>query len=139
IVHAEPGSVIYAGLKRGVTRAEFARAIESGEVEALLHRFPAKAGDGIFIPAGTVHAIGAGVVLAEVQQMSDATFRVHDWGRLGADGRPRALHIREALESTDFDAGPVNALFPAVELAPFGTRGRLVRCPYFVLERLRLR
>ena len=64
------------------------------------------------IPAGTVHAIGAGVVLAEIQQMSDATFRVHDWGRVGPDGKPRELHVSQALESTDFDAGPVDPLVP---------------------------
>jgi mannose-6-phosphate isomerase len=85
-----------------------------------------------------VHAIGAGVVLAEIQQMSDATFRIYDWGRVGADGRPRKLHLAEALESTDFDAGPVNPLKPEPEPFAAGMRERLSRCPYFALERLRL-
>ena len=106
VVDAEPGSLIYAGLKRGVTREQFEAAIEAGQVEPLVHRFPARPGDCIMIEAGTVHAIGAGVLLAEIQQMSDATFRVYDWGRVGADGRPRELHIREALESTDFCPRP---------------------------------
>ena len=83
IVAADPGSLIYAGLKPGVTRDQFRAAIEEGQVEPLLHRFPARPGDCIMIEAGTVHAIGAGVLLAEIQQMSDATFRIHDWGRVG--------------------------------------------------------
>ena len=141
IVHAEPGSLIYAGLKPGVTRERFAIMLDWGIVEPLLHRFEAKAGDCIMIPAGTVHAIGAGVVLAEIQQMSDATFRVHDWGRVGPDGVPRQLHIAEALEATHFDEGPVSPLkVVAEELADgSGTRERLSRCDYFALERIHLR
>lgn len=138
VVHAEPGSVIYAGLRPNVTRSEFASALEKGQVEPLLHRFPARPGDCIMIPAGTVHAIGAGVVLAEIQQMSDATFRVFDWGRLGPDGRPRPLHLAEALESIDFAAEPVDPLPPQPERFAAGTRERLSICPHFALERLRL-
>lgn len=138
IIHAEPGSLIYAGLKPGVTRPEFANALKTGDVEPLLHRFEAKPGACIMIPAGTVHAIGAGIVLAEIQQMSDATFRVHDWGRVGTDGRPRQLHLAEALESIDFAAGPVDPLVPTAEPIAGGTRERLAHCPYFALERLRL-
>jgi mannose-6-phosphate isomerase len=138
ILHAELGSLIYAGLRSGVTRERFPEALDSGHVEPLLHHFPANPGDCIMIPAGTVHAIGAGVVLAEIQQMSDATFRVHDWGRLGADGNPRQLHLSEALESTNYDAGPVDPVRPEVEPIPGGIRERLARCPYFALERLRL-
>lgn len=139
VIHSEPGSVIYAGLRRGVTRGDFAEALRSGQVEPLLHRFEATPGDCIMIPAGTVHAIGAGVVLAEIQQMSDATFRVHDWGRVGPDGRPRTLHLAEALESIDFEAGPVNPWPSLPEAIPGGTRERLASCPFFRLERLRIR
>jgi len=136
VVDAEPASLIYAGLKPGVTREQFRAAIENGQVGPLLHRFPARPGDCIMIEAGTVHAIGAGVLLAEIQQMSDATFRVFDWGRVGADGRPRELHIRAALESTDFARGPVNPLTPTREPVGEGnSRERLSRCPYFALER----
>ncbi len=138
IVHAEPGSRIYAGLRPGVTREAFARALKTGEVEPLIHRFEPEAGDCILIPAGTVHAIGAGIVLAEIQQMSDATFRVHDWNRVGPDGRPRALHEAEALASTDFDAGPVDPLVTTPEAIAGGVRERLARCDYFALERLKL-
>ncbi len=138
VIHAEPGALIYAGLRPGVTRVEFAAACGTGAVEPLLHRFEPKGGDCILIPAGTVHAIGAGVVLAEIQQMSDATFRIHDWGRLGDDGKPRPLHLAEALESTDFQAGPVGPLATRPEPIAGGVRERLAHCPYFALERLRL-
>jgi mannose-6-phosphate isomerase len=139
IIDAEPGSLIYAGLKPEVTREQFGNAIESGVVEPLLHRFEAQPGDCIMIAAGTVHAIGAGVLLTEIQQMSDATFRVYDWGRLGSDGKPRALHIRQAMESIDFALGPVNPLTPAREMTPEGNvREGLSRCQHFALERLRL-
>lgn len=138
IIHAEPGSVIYSGLEAGVGRDEFSAALGSGRVEPLLHRFEARPGDCILIPAGTVHAIGAGVVLAEIQQMSDATFRVHDWGRVGPDGKPRALHLSEALESTDFGRGPVDPIVPRPEPLPGGTRERLAVSPFFALERLNL-
>ncbi len=139
IVDATPGSLIYAGLKPGVPRGELEAAIKDGQVEPLLHRFPARPGDCIMIEAGTVHAIGAGVLLAEIQQMSDATFRVFDWGRVGTDGRPRELHIAEALEATDFDRGPVNPLVPAKVQAGDGNWcERLSSCQYFALERWRL-
>jgi len=139
VLHAEPGSVIYAGLRPGVTRERFASAVESGEVEPLLHHFPARAGDCVMIPAGTVHAIGAGVVLAEIQQMSDATFRVYDWGRVGTDGKPRPLHLSQAIESTDYQTGPVDPISPALETALGACRERLAQCPYFALERWTLR
>jgi mannose-6-phosphate isomerase len=137
ILAAEPGSLIYAGLKPGVGPDAFRRAIESGEVEPLLHRFKARPGDSILIEAGTVHAIGTGVLLAEIQQMSDATFRVFDWNRVGPDGKPRQLHVEQAMESIDFQRGPVNPISPDVEpIDGSGTRERLARSAYFALERL---
>ena len=138
ILDAEPGALIYAGLKPGVARDEFAAALEAGKVEPLLHRFEAKAGDCVLIAAGTLHAIGAGVLLVEVQQMSDATFRVYDWGRVAPDGRPRKLHLTEALEATKFEFGPVNPLASRPETIAGGTREPLARSPYFELTRLRL-
>jgi mannose-6-phosphate isomerase len=139
ILDVEPRSLIYAGLKPGVGRSEFAAAIESGTVEHLLHRFEPRPGDSILIEAGTVHAIGAGVLLAEIQQMSDATFRIDDWGRLGDDGKPRSLHIRQAMESIDFNRGPVNPVKPHLEpIDGGGERERLARSSYFALERLTL-
>ncbi len=136
IMDAAPGSLIYSGLKSGVGPDEFEKAIRSGSVEALLHSFEAKRGDCILIDAGTVHAIGAGVLLAEIQQMSDATFRVYDWGRLQPDGTPRALHLPQAMESIRFDRGPVDPIRPRVEPIARGICERLARSAYFALERL---
>lgn len=138
ILQADPGSRIYAGLRLGVTRDDMIKAIAAGTVETLLHSFPAQVGDCILIPAGTVHAIGAGVMLAEVQQMSDATFRLHDWGRVGTDGRPRQLHLDESLQAIDFGAGPVEPLKTSPIPIEGGTREVLARSAYFALERLRL-
>ncbi len=138
VIAAEPDSVIYAGLKEGVSRDQFAAAIERGEVEELLHKIPARVGDCILIPAGIVHAIGSGVMIAEIQQMSDATFRVFDWNRVGTDGKPRQLHIAQALESTDFDAGPVNPIVTTRERIEGGERERLSHTEFFSLTRYHL-
>ena len=135
IVHAEPGSLIYAGLNAGVPRDQFAKALKGEAVEPLLHRFEARKGDCVMIPSGTIHAIGAGVLLAEIQQMSDATFRVYDWDRVGPDGTPRQLHIDEALAATDFARGPVNPLETRPESTAFGTVEPLSHCAFFALER----
>jgi len=134
VVAAEPGSKIYAGLKPGVTREQLAVALAVGECEACLHEFEARAGDCVFIPAGTVHALGAGLVIAEIQQASDTTFRLFDFNRVGADGKPRPLHIEEALATIDFARGPVAPQRPQ----PIGEPGRerLVACDKFVLDRL---
>jgi len=137
ILAVEPGALIYAGLKAGVGPDDLRKAIGSGEVEPLLHRFEARPGDSILIESGTVHAIGAGVLLAEIQQMSDATFRVFDWNRVDAEGKPRPLHIAQAMESIDFRRGPVNPIVPdATEIEGVGRRERLARSPYFAFERL---
>lgn len=112
IIEASPGSQIFAGLKPGVTRADLQFALEAGTLPDCVHSFEAVAGDSFLIPAGTVHAIGEGVLLAEIQQTSDITFRLYDWGRLGADGRPRPLHPVEALECLDFNRGPVVPQIP---------------------------
>ncbi len=135
ILHADPGSVIYAGLKQGVTRKVFEKAIHSGDIEACLHRAPVKPGDCIYIPAGTVHAIGAGIVLAEVQQMSDTTYRVYDWGRAGSDGRRRKLHIDQAMKCIDFTRGPVNPQIPERVEVEGGIAETLVESEYFVIRR----
>lgn len=138
IIAAEPGSWIYAGLKPGVTRDDMRQGIDTGEVEPLLHKFPARVGDCILIPAGTMHAIGAGVLLAEIQQTSDATFRVFDWNRLGSDGKPRELHVEQALKATDFAAGPVDPIVSKAEPIEGGSREALASSKFFALERLTL-
>lgn len=131
IVEAEPGSRIYAGLQDGVDRQSLAKGIESGRCDELLHAFEPAPGDCIFIPAGTVHAIGAGLVVAEIQQSSDVTFRLYDWNRVDADGQPRPLHLEEGLSAARF-TGPISAAVkqptddPAVK--------RMVNCPYFSFD-----
>lgn len=102
ITHAAPGAELYVGLRRGVTREEFERRIQDGTVAECFHRIPVKAGDTMFLPSGRVHAIGAGLVIFEIQQNSDTTYRVFDWNRVGTDGKPRQLHIGESLASIDF-------------------------------------
>lgn len=107
IVAADPGSLIYAGLKPGVDRISLEAAIAAGETEKMLHSLVPSQGDIIFIPAGTVHALGAGLLVAEIQQSSDTTFRLFDWNRLDNQGNPRPLHLRQGLEVTDYQSGPV--------------------------------
>jgi mannose-6-phosphate isomerase len=103
IADAAPGAELFVGLKRGVTRAEFEKKIWTGEVAECVHRIPVHAGDAMFLPSGCVHAIGAGLVIFEIQQNSDTTYRVFDWNRIGLDGKPRELHIAQSLASIDFN------------------------------------
>lgn len=107
ILNALPDSVIYAGLKVGTTPENLAAAIATGTVESLVHKFRANAGDCLLIPPGTVHAIGEGVMLVEVQTSSDITFRLHDWGRTDTDGNLRPLHIPQALECINYSQAPI--------------------------------
>jgi mannose-6-phosphate isomerase len=103
IAAADPGAELFVGLKRGVTRGAFERAIADGTVAACFHRVEVTAGDAMFLPSGRVHAIGSGLVIFEIQQNSDTTFRVYDWDRVGLDGRPRELHVPQSLASIDFE------------------------------------
>ena len=103
IADAAPDAELYVGLKRGVTRADFERRITDGSVAECFHRAKVRAGDSMFLPSGRVHAIGAGLVIFEIQQNSDTTYRVFDWNRVGLDGKPRELHIPQSLASIDFD------------------------------------
>ncbi len=137
VLHAEPNGRIYAGLKEGTTRQDLERHLDAGTVAECLHSFAPRAGDCVFLSAGTVHALGDGVLMAEVQQSSDATFRLFDWNRLGTDGRPRKLHREEALRSIDWNAGPVSPIQPQpVAKSPSGIRQELLaQCCYFELDR----
>jgi len=102
IVAASPKSGLIVGLRRGVTREGFEAAIASSTVEDLVHRFQVTAGDSILVESGRLHAIDAGNLILEIQQNSDTTYRVYDWGRVGLDGEPRQLHIEESMQSIDF-------------------------------------
>jgi mannose-6-phosphate isomerase len=135
ILAAEPQSAIYAGLQRGVDEAALRSALAQGTVEECLNRLPVEAGDCLYIPAGTVHAIGEGVLLAEVQQSSDLTFRLFDWNRVGADGKFRPLHVEQALQCIDFGLGPMDKVTPVAMAGAAATAERLVKCPYFTIHR----
>jgi mannose-6-phosphate isomerase len=133
ILKADPGSRIYAGLREGVGRREFHDALKNGTLADVLHSYAPKAGDCVFLEAGTVHAIGAGLMLFEVQQTSDITYRLYDWGRVDAKtGQPRQLHIEQALECTSFERGPCNPV-NARRIEPRG-RDRVVECRYFTVD-----
>ena len=109
---------IFAGLKPGVDAAQVEECVRTGRFEELLVQHEAHEGEALFIPGGTVHAIGGDVTVYEVQQSSDTTYRLYDWGRVGADGKPRQLHVEEALRAIDFGL-------------PVPQPQREVACPYF--------
>jgi mannose-6-phosphate isomerase len=127
IAEREPGAKLYVGLKQGVTRADFERAIAEGTVADRVHAIEPQPGDSIFIPSGRLHAIGAGFLIHEIQQNSDTTYRVFDWNRMGLDGKPRELHVAESLASIDFDDFEPGMDTPDGDV--------LASCPYFRTER----
>jgi len=131
VIDAAPGALIHAGLRPGVTPEAFAAALRGGRCAEAIHSFPVQAGDCVFIPAGTVHAIGAGLLVAEIQQSSDVTYRLHDWDRVGPDGRPRQLHVEQGLEATT-QLGPVAPVTPTRTSDP--AVRRLVSCDYFLFD-----
>lgn len=102
ILHAEPGAELFCGLREGTTPSQMRQAINGGDLEQYLKRFTVKPGDSVFVEAGTVHAIGKGIVLAEIQQNSDLTYRLYDWNRVDAHGKRRELHIEKGLRATSF-------------------------------------
>ncbi len=132
ILHAEPGATLIYGLQRPSSREEFARAVEEGWLEELVHYLPVQSGDVIFVPAGTLHAINEGIMLFEIQQKSDLTYRVYDYNRRGPDGKLRELHLEKALDVIHYEP-PAQEQIPSIELEP--GRDLLVACPYFALER----
>lgn len=134
IVHAEPGAKVYAGLKEGIDRETLAKLIDAGKTEEALHVITPSAGDCIFIPAGTVHALGEGLLVTEIQQASDTTFRLYDWDRVDADGNSRPLHIEQALDVIDYKSGAVSICKPSPETSQ--GLSRLVDCDKFVLDRM---
>jgi mannose-6-phosphate isomerase len=139
ITDAEPGAELFVGLKRGVTRAEFESRLHTGDVADLFHRIRVQAGDTMFLPSGRVHAIGAGLVIVEIQQNSDTTYRVFDWNRVGLDGAPRELHIAASLASIDFDDFEPRLVDTRVAVAgDLGIRP-LVRDPLFDVDSVRTR
>ena len=103
VISAEPGACLYAGFKTPINAQEYRRLIAEGDITTVLAKHRVHPGDVFYIPAGRVHAIGEGIVLAEIQQSSDLTFRIYDYGRLGMDGKPRELHTDLAAEALDYN------------------------------------
>ena len=107
IAESDPGSGLLVGLKEGVTRQQFKAALKDNSAEALVNRILVRPGDSMFVYSGRIHAIDAGNLILEIQQNSDTTYRVYDWGRVGLDGKPRQLHVEESLRSIDWsDSAP---------------------------------
>jgi len=130
----EPAQV-YCGLKPGTTREEFLAANEREALETVLRRVPAEKGGAVFVPGGRVHAIDAWCLILEVQQNSNTTYRVYDWGRVDANGNPRETHLEKALQVIDFD-DPADPLCSPVEVAQ--GRRNICTSPYFVLDEVTL-
>lgn len=138
IADAVPDAELYVGLKHGVTRADFERRIGDGSVAECFHRARVRAGDSMFLPSGRVHAIGAGLVIFEIQQNSDTTYRVFDWNRVGLDGKPRELHVPQSLASIDFkDFEPALVAGENIVGVDFSTR-RLVDHTLFTVDQYRV-
>lgn len=136
IVDAEPGARLVYGFNRDLTRDQYRELIQTERLTEALNFVPVKKGDTFFIKAGMVHAIGAGLLIAEIQQNSDTTYRVYDYGRLGADGQPRPLHVDKAIEVSELSASVLpEADNPVVKLNGY-TKQTLVECPYFNTYRL---
>lgn len=137
ILDASLDSQICSGLKSGVTADQLRQSLIAGTVEDCLNMISVKRGDCVFVPAGTVHAIGPGIVLAEVQQQSNLTFRLFDWGRVDASGKPRPIHLEESIACTDFQRGPVFPVKPIQLCDQSHVFEELVRCEHFVIRRHR--
>src|SRR5579864_1484598 len=135
VLQAQPGAKIYAGLQHGIDRPQLEQALRENRIPDVLNVIEPKPGDAFFLPAGTVHAIGAGLLLFEIQQTSDITYRLYDWGRVDTKtGKPRALHVAESLECIDFECGP---LYPVLPIQQSASREQLFSCSYFRLWRIR--
>ena len=140
ILGNEEDAEIMAGLSANATSTEFREKMNGKEVEALLQIFPSRKGDAYFIPTGRIHAIGGGNLIFEVQQNSNTTFRVSDWGRVGADGKPRELHVEESLESINFKDKSVPLIRKDLSESTRNQKISVIgQCPYFEMTELRIR
>lgn len=136
ILQAKPGARVWAGLLPGVTARRLRETAEAGTIAECLHSFEPRPGDCLYLSAGTIHAVGGGVLMAEIQQTSDATFRLFDWNRKDASGQGRQLHLEESIACIDWNRGPINPLRPENLGAESGASsiGKLVESPYFHLS-----
>jgi mannose-6-phosphate isomerase len=133
IAHAKPGAAVLAGLKPGVDSAAFRAALRDNTAESLVHRLPTMAGDSLLIHSGVMHAIDGGNVILEIQQNSDTTYRVYDWGRVGLDGKPRAMHVEQSMASLEANTSDAPALVRSSEKTVV-----LAACREFRITRYRL-
>jgi mannose-6-phosphate isomerase len=134
VLASDPNGVIYLGLKRGIDKTALQRELVTGNLVSCLQRHEPKAGETYFVPAGTVHALGGGVMVLEVQQTSDATFRLYDWERVGPNGKQRALHLDAGFASIKEHAPDAGLQRPAENAEG---RQRLIQSPYFSTHRCR--
>lgn len=135
VLHAEPDSCLIAGLNPGVTAEQFRDALAQGDPGRLLYHLPVSTGDSLFIPAGRIHAIMPGLLILEIQQNSDTTYRLYDWGRMGLDGKPRELHVEQAMAVANWTDYPPLAGTPPPEIEDGNSRTVLASCPYFTVEK----
>jgi mannose-6-phosphate isomerase len=135
VLQAEPGSRLISGFEKGIQAEQYLQALEENRLQEILHFVEVKAGDVLYMPAGRIHALGPGILIAEIQQSADTTYRIYDWDRPGQDGKMRALHTAEALDAIDFS--PVN-----LPLLPFQKKEDesipLVNSPHFVCNLIQL-
>lgn len=138
IVDCDPGAQLIYGFESEISKAEFAARIQDQTLLDVVHTVPVHKGDVFFIASGTLHAIGAGILIAEIQQNSNTTYRVYDYGRVGADGKPRALHIDQALDVTR--RGPANPQHIPVDAVstPDWDDRLLASCEYFTVHEIRM-
>jgi mannose-6-phosphate isomerase len=135
VVSARPGASLLVGLKPGVTKGQFLKGLEDHTLEDLFQRHVVEAGDTFFVPARTPHTIGPDMILCEVQQYCDLTYRVYDYGRVDAHGKTRDLHIEKALSVMNFAGGPVTKVEPRYLSGELQGIQRLVTCPFFFVDR----
>ena len=137
IVDCEDGAELLYGFAQEISKDEFRRRVENNTLLDVVRHVPVKKGDVFFIPAGTLHAIGKGILICEIQQNSNTTYRIYDYGRVGADGKPRDLHIEKALEVTHLSSSASSEKKPQVCTIFAGTEARLLAaCDYFTVYHL---
>lgn len=134
-VSAEPGAKVFVGLKPGVTKERFVAALADHRLEDLFQSYEVHAGDTFFVPAGTPHTIGPGLVLCEAQEYSDLTYRIYDYGRVDGHGKPRQLHVDKAVTVINFAGSLGGRVAPVTLTAPRSNRKLLAACRYFATER----
>jgi mannose-6-phosphate isomerase len=136
VLAAEPGAELVLGWTRDTSRGEYLERVATGTLDELLRHVPVRAGESFYLPSGALHAIGAGVLVYETQQTSDLTYRIYDYGRLGPDGKPRALHVEKAADVLDYHASSAGALRSLAYELDGLERVALVADRNFVFERI---